>query len=132
MKHFNPVKGKKTTFMTRIVERRISTILEARFAQCRDWRKCTAALNDPIPGGDNDSAERIEQVCSDGQMGHHCRDTNEQRQNDIRFDLERVIAALPEDPQDLCEKLQSSNMAEIAREMGVPRSTLYGKPKNKE
>lgn len=87
MKHFNPAKGKKTTFMTRIVERRISTILEARFAQCRDWRKCTASLNDPIPGGDNDSAERIEQVCSDGQMGHHGRDTNEQRQNDIRFDL---------------------------------------------
>ena len=127
MKHFNPAKGKKTTFMTRIVERRISTILEARFAQCRDWRKCIASLNDPIPGGDNDSAERIEQVCSDGQMGHHGRDTNEQRQNDIRFDLERVIAALPEDLQDLCEKLQSSNMAEIAREMGVPRSTLYGK-----
>ncbi len=68
-----------------------------------DWRKCTASLNDPIPGGDNDSAERIEQVCSDGQMGHHGRDTNEQRQNDIRFDLERVIAALPEDLQDLCE-----------------------------
>jgi RNA polymerase sigma-70 factor (ECF subfamily) len=60
-------------------------------------------------------------------MGHHGRDTNEQRQNDIRFDLERVIAALPEDLQDLCEKLQSSNMAEIARGMGVPRSTLYGK-----
>lgn len=68
-----------------------------------------------------------QQFCSDGQMGHHGRDTNEQRQNDIRFDLERVIAALPEDLQDLCEKLQSSNMAEIAREMGVPRSTLYGK-----
>ena len=43
------------------------------------------------------------------------------------FEDERVIAALPEDLQDLCEKLQSSNMAEIAREMGVPRSTLYGK-----
>jgi RNA polymerase sigma-70 factor (ECF subfamily) len=33
----------------------------------------------------------------------------------------------PQDLQELCEKLQSSNMAEIAREMGVPRSTLYGK-----
>ena len=127
MKHFNPAKGKKTTFMTRIVERRISNILEARFAQCRDWRKCTASLNDPIPGGDDDSTERIEQVSSDGQMGHQGRETIEQRQNDIRFDVDRVIAALPEDLQELCEKLQSSNMAEIAREMGVPCSTLYGK-----
>ena len=127
MKHFNPAKGKKTTFMTRIVERRISNILEARFAQCRDWRKCTASLNDPIPGGDDDSTERIEQVSSDGQMGHQGRETIEQRQNDIRFDVDRVIATLPKDLQELCEKLQSSNMAEIAREMGVPRSTLYGK-----
>ncbi len=127
MKHFNPAKGKKTTFLTRIVERRISNILEARFAQCRDWRKCTASLNDPIPGGNDDSTERIEQVSSDGQMGHQGRETIEQRQNDIRFDVDRVIAALPEDLQELCEKLQSSNMAEIAREMGVPRSTLYGK-----
>ncbi len=126
MKHFNPVKGKKTTFMTRIVERRIATILEARFAGCRDWRKCTVSLNDPIPGGDTGSEERIEQVCNDGQVGHPGGETNEQRQNDIRIDLERVIAALPEDLQRLCEKLQSSNMAEIAREMGVPRSTLYG------
>ena len=60
-------------------------------------------------------------------MGHQGRETIEQRQNDIRFDVDRVIAALPEDLQELCEKLQSSNMAEIAREMGVPRSTLYGK-----
>ena len=127
MKHFNPAKGKKTTFMTRIVERRISNILEARFAQCRDWRKCTASLNDPIPGGNDDSTERIEQVSSDGQMGHQGRETIEQRQNDIRFDVDRVISALPEDLQELCEKLRSSNMAEIAREMGVPRSTLYGK-----
>jgi len=127
MKHFNPAKGKKTTFMTRIVERRISNILEARFAQCRDWRKCTASLNDPIPGGNDDSTERIEQVSSDGQMGHQGRETIEQRQNDIRFDVDRVIATLPEDLQELCEKLRSSNMAEIAREMGVPRSTLYGK-----
>ncbi len=127
MKHFNPAKGKKTTFMTRIVERRISNILEARFAQCRDWRKCTASLNDPIPGGDDDSTERIEQVSSDGQMGHQGRETIEQRQNDIRLDVDRMIATLPEDLQELCEKLQSSNMAEIAREMGVPRSTLYGK-----
>lgn len=127
MKHFNPAKGKKTTFMTRIVERRISNILEARFAQCRDWRKCTASLNDPIPGGDDDSTEHIEQVSSDGQMGHQGRETIEQRQNDICFDVDRVIATLPEDLQELCEKLQSSNMAEIAREMGVPRSTLYGK-----
>ncbi|MDH4318968.1 MAG: sigma-70 family RNA polymerase sigma factor, partial [Desulfobulbaceae bacterium] len=31
MRHFNPAKAKKTTFMARIVERHISTILEARF-----------------------------------------------------------------------------------------------------
>jgi RNA polymerase sigma-70 factor (ECF subfamily) len=40
-------------------------------------------------------------------MGHQGRETIEQRQNDICFDVDRVIATLPEDLQELCEKLQS-------------------------
>jgi RNA polymerase sigma-70 factor (ECF subfamily) len=36
MRHFNPAKAKKSTFMARIVERHVATLLEARHARCRD------------------------------------------------------------------------------------------------
>jgi RNA polymerase sigma-70 factor (ECF subfamily) len=45
----------------------------------------------------------------------------------MRMDIERVLNALPDDLRDLCERLRESNMAEIAREMGIPRTTLYDK-----
>jgi RNA polymerase sigma-70 factor (ECF subfamily) len=32
---------------------------------------------------------------------------------------------LPDELRDLCERLRDDTMAEIAREMGVPRTTLY-------
>jgi RNA polymerase sigma-70 factor (ECF subfamily) len=41
------------------------------------------------------------------------------------MDLDRAIASLPDELRDLCERLRYDTMAEIAREMGVPRTTLY-------
>jgi RNA polymerase sigma-70 factor (ECF subfamily) len=112
MRHFNPAKAKKTTFMARIVERHISTILEARFAQCRDWRLCQTSLNEPLDNGEGDTTERIDFLDSEGSLGSG-------------MDLDRAIASLPEELRDLCVRLHDSTMAEIAREMGIPRTTLY-------
>jgi len=111
--------------MARIVERHISTILEARFAQCRDWRLCQTSLNEPLDNGEGDTTERIEFLDSDGSLGSHPRLTRERVANEIRMDLDRAIASLPDELRDLCERLRDDTMAEIAREMGVPRTTLY-------
>ena len=75
MRHFNPAKAKKTTFMARIVERHISTILEARFAQCRDWRLCQTSLNEPLDNGEGDTTERIDFLDSEGSLGSGIRET---------------------------------------------------------
>lgn len=75
MRHFNPAKAKKTTFMARIVERHISTILEARFAQCRDWRLCQTSLNEPLDNGEGDTTEWIDFLEQRGLSGkRHPRD----------------------------------------------------------
>ena len=125
MRHFNPAKAKKTTFMARIVERHISTILEARFAQCRDWRLCQTSLNEPLDNGEGDTTERIDFLDGEGSLGGGTRETRERLAHEIRMDLDRAIASLPEDLRDLCVGLHDSTMAEIAREMGIPRTTLY-------
>ena len=41
------------------------------------------------------------------------------------MDLGQAIASLPEELRDLCLRLHDSTMAEVAREMGIPRTTLY-------
>ena len=127
MRHFNPAKAKKATFMTRIVERRISTLLEARHARCRDWRRCRLSLNTPHGNDRGDTRELIDHVDSQGNLGNSEKETLHEAISNLHIDIERVLDTLPEDLRDLCERLRESNMAEIARETGVARTTLYDK-----
>jgi len=128
MRHFNPAKAKKATFMTRIVQRRISTLLEARHARCRDWRLCRVSLNTPCENDRGDTPrELIDRVDSQGNLGNSERETRQEAISNLHMDIERVLDTLPEDLRDLCERLRESNMAEIARETGVARTTLYDK-----
>ncbi len=127
MRHFNPAKAKKTTFMTRIVERHIATLLEARHARCRDWRLCRLSLNTPHGNDKGDTRELIDHVDSQGILGNSEKETRQEAISNLHMDIERVLNTLPEDLRDLCERLRESNMAEIARETGVARTTLYDK-----
>jgi DNA-directed RNA polymerase specialized sigma24 family protein len=38
--------------------------------------------------------------------------------------VEEALASLPEDLRDLAERLKSRSLSQVARELGVPRSTL--------
>ena len=127
MRHFNPAKAKKSTFMARIVERHIATLLEARHARCRDWRMCRMSLNTPHENDRGDTREMMDRVDSEGTLRPCQPDTRESEINNLRMDVARVLDTLPEDLRDLCERLRESNMAEIARETGVARTTLYDK-----
>jgi RNA polymerase sigma-70 factor (ECF subfamily) len=127
MRHFNPAKSKKATFMTRIVQRRISTLLEARHARCRDWRLCRMSLNMPHGNDRGDTRELIDHVDSQGNLGNSEKETLQEAISNLRIDVARVLDTQPEDLRDLCERLRESNMAEIARETGVARTTLYDK-----
>jgi RNA polymerase sigma-70 factor (ECF subfamily) len=124
MRHFNPAKAKKTTFMARIVEHHILTILEARYAQCRDWRLCKISLNIPVYNDEN-AAELIDLLDSEGSLKGATHEPRDILAHDIRMDIDRVIATLPKELRDLCERLQVNTMAEIARDLGIPRTTLY-------
>lgn len=124
---YNPAKAKKTTFMTRIIENHICTILEARHARCRDWRMCRTSLNDKVGNCEGSVAERIDMVNSEGVFGCHEEEPKAVRLEELRLDLKQVIDSLPPDQQDLCERLCHSNIREIARETCVHRSTLYDK-----
>ena len=127
MKYFNPAKAKKSTFMSRVVEHRISTILEFRFAACRDWRKCTDSLNSPVGCGDEEFSEKIENVTSRDEFGWDASSPNHDEHLGFDMDLRRALLSLPEDLRTLCLRLKGQSVAEIAREMGIPRTTLYSK-----
>ncbi len=125
MKRYNPAKAKKTTFMARIVERRIASLLERRFAQRRDCRLCRASLNEPAASSFGESLERGDLMSRDLHPSVKTGEPVERKSGDMQIDLEAVIASLPEQLRDLCDRLRTSNMMEISRETGICRGTLY-------
>jgi RNA polymerase sigma-70 factor (ECF subfamily) len=85
------------------------------------------SLNTPHENDRGDTREMINRVDSEGTLRPCQPDTREIEINNLRMDVARVLDTLPEDLRDLCERLRESNMAEIARETGIARTTLYDK-----
>ena len=123
---YNPDRAQRNTFITRVVDHRIATILEKRTAGKRDWRLCTASWSDWIKLEEGGSVERLEAY----DLEEYLRQTGRLSRKsvdrlDLSIDLRRVIASLPPELRALCERLQSESVTGISRDTGIPRGTLY-------
>ena len=123
---FDNRKGCGATFMCRIVDHKISTIIRHRRQQKRDYRRQVCSRDDPIPIEGRATITRgagISQDEYDLRMGIHSRPAEERQ--DLCVDVSLVVSRLPPDLQHLAEKLKTHSITEVAREQGIPRSTLY-------
>ncbi len=123
-------KAQRNTFIARVVEHRISTIIEERAAGKRDWRLCTASMNDRFDIGDSGSIERLEVYDMDEylrQTGRLSRTSSEHLL--LSIDMRCAIDSLPPELRDLCEHLQKDSVTKISRDTGIPRGTLYDRIK---
>ena len=127
---FDSEKAQLNTFIVRVVENRIATIIEERQAGKRDWRLCTTSFNDRLDQGDNKTVELQEVYDMDEylrQTGRFSRNKFEHVQ--LRIDLGNAIEALPPELRSLCNRLQTESVTEISRNTGIPRGTLYDRIK---
>jgi len=127
---YDSEKAQLNTFIARIVEHKVSIILEERSAGKRDWRLCTASMNDKFDLGEGGSIERLEVYDMDEylrQSGRLSRTTSERLL--LSIDLRCAIHSLPPELRDLCERLQKDSVTKISRDTGIPRGTLYDRIK---
>jgi len=122
---YNPAKASKNTFISRIVENRICTILESRHTCRRDWRLCRTSLNEKIGNCEGGIAERIDMLDTEGRIGCHEEEARLWRIEELHVDVKRVVETLPTELQDLCGRLCHSNIREISRDTGIHHSKLY-------
>ncbi|MBL8812487.1 MAG: sigma-70 family RNA polymerase sigma factor [Planctomycetaceae bacterium] len=124
LQSFDPKIAHQKSFVTAIVERAVATILRDTNAAKRDR-------------GDQQSLEILVEVTGESptQLGNTIGDREYNRRrgrhprtqkecDELHVDLESVINSLPNDQQQLAEKLKSKSIAESAREFGLPRTTL--------
>lgn len=101
---FDERRAKRETFISRVVDHAIATMLEARKAGVRDYRKEAEPIDDEWIG---ESAQVDEFLCA------------------LRIDLERLVSALPPHQREICERLRTATVSEISQETGVPRGSIY-------
>lgn len=122
---FDPRKGRHAAFVRLVIARIADNLLRDRLARRRDHRH-TRSLEAPVRGDDElvRLAQAITRSHHDDRRGRHPRPDPELAQ--LAGDLGVVLSVLPPKLRDLAERLMRQSVAAAARELGVPRTTLYG------
>jgi len=123
---FNPDRAQRNTFIARVVEHKIATIIESQKAGMRDYRLCRCSLNDRLEDEEGGSIERMETIDQEDYLrrtGRLSRPAAELR--DLSFDVRKAIEKLPPELRELCVRFETNTVTEISRDTGIPRGTIY-------
>ena len=123
---FDSERAQLNTFIARVVEHRIATLIEARKAGIRDYRRCPFSLNDRFEDEEGRSVERVDTLDQEDYLlrtGAQSRPADEL--SALTIDVAAVLERLPLELRELCRRLKAESVTEISRDTGVPRGTIY-------
>lgn len=123
---FKPERAQRNTFIARVVEHKVATIIEAQKAGMRDYRLCPCSLNDRFENEEGGSVERIDTINQDDYLqrtGKLSRPISDLR--GLSIDVRSAVEKLPPELRDLCKRLQTESVTDISRDTGIPRGTIY-------
>ncbi|HIK93833.1 MAG TPA: sigma-70 family RNA polymerase sigma factor [Planctomycetes bacterium] len=124
LKSFDPDVAHRKSFVTAIVERAVATILRDAEAQKRDHRRISS-LQRLVDLTDEGPTELAETIGDREYNGRRCRDPrSDEDLSQLVTDLAEVIDSMPGELRDLAERMKTQSISAIAREIGVPRTTL--------
>jgi len=123
---FDPTRGRLGAFVTRVAEHKAADILDARRTGRRDFRLNVGSLSDTVRIADGEEVS-LEDIAREEAVRsqHSVAELSLEEQVARKVDLERLLAQIPEQHRDLCRRLMSATISEVAAALGVPRTTLY-------
>ena len=124
LRSFDPDVAHRKSFVTAIVERAVATILRDAEAQKRDHRRISS-LQRLVDLTDEGPTELAETIGDREYNGRRCRDPrSDEDLAQLVTDLAEVIDSMPGELRDLAKRMKTQSISAIAREIGVPRTTL--------
>lgn len=113
---FDPQKAQLNTFIARVVERKIVSIIRHRMAEKRSPVREECSLNDPVLDCDGRTVDR-HQVISEAS-------SVPQRLRELERDVADVLARMSELQRTIALGLVTGTVNSVANELGVPRSAV--------
>lgn len=124
---FDGSRAALNTFVSRVVNHQVARMIQERLAAMRDYRRCRPSLNEPVTPDVPEGKELIESLDQDTYLrmtGRQSMPVADQAAR--RVDLARALGKLSAPQRALCARLASGQpVADIARELGLHRSTIY-------
>ena len=109
--NYDETKSVPTTFIAAVINAKVRDMLRVQRSQLRE---------EPL---DDFLEEELDEGILDGIRGQP--DVSDFDRIDLRLDTEAVLAGLPPDLRQLAEILKEMSVAAAARELGIPKTTLW-------
>lgn len=122
---YDPQQGHRHAFVTALVERHAANLLRAKRAEKRDHRSVRSLsmqLADDAEEGPVELTDAISPRHLDARLGRASREEHELAE--LAMDVSEAIAGLPPELREVAQRLKTDTLSQIARDLGVPRTTL--------
>lgn len=122
---FDPSVAHYNVFVTTVIERFTATIIEHREAESRAPVRSGGSLSRLIDDGNGNQIEKGATLTED----QHAFRTGVKFRSEgqlwaLAADVADLLTELPLDLADICQRLKRNTVAGVARELGIPQSTL--------
>lgn len=123
---YDPARGNRKGFITRVVDNKCASIIRSRKAGMRDYRLSGYSLNERLENDDGYSVERIDTISEDEYlrlMGGRSHSLAELV--DICIDVRKALKSVLPAGCTLCESLAGESITDISDKLRIPKITLY-------
>ena len=123
--HFEPSRSCEVTFASRVIESTTLSMIRARLAEKRDYRRETCSLNDDVWGFDGESVARVQTLDASAGKRHTGQSPrSDEELAELRSDIRGLIESLPADLRPVAELLQKMSAHVAGRELGISRRQM--------
>lgn len=121
----DPDSPKWKAFVAKTVSRQIASMIRDNGAEKRDRRR-VQSINVVVAECDEGVVELGDTISENEARRHRgCCGRSEQDLTDLASDMEACLADLPDERyREFCERLKYDSIAQVARDMEIPRTTL--------
>jgi RNA polymerase sigma-70 factor (ECF subfamily) len=121
---FDPTRSSERLHISMIIKMRVIYLMKEAEAQKRGGRRRPDSINRSIFDDDGNEVEWLDTIASDAGLWGDAYLGWNHLSADLRLDIDRAISQLPPPLADICERLKTSTITDVARETGIPRTTI--------